>query len=189
MKKLDEGTLKLKYGDVSLKSLFDHLHQFIRLRSQLKNLELSVRLEGPIPNCVQADKRRIMQILLNLACNSIKYTFEGGVEIVGRMRDATHFVVEISDTGIGIDPSLLERIFSMFGLIDKKASTHETGVGIGLYLCKRLVDMMQGKIAIQSVQGRGTKCTVEIPVVPTIGTHSPGPVLITCIPVRVFGAI
>ncbi|MDR3734836.1 MAG: HAMP domain-containing sensor histidine kinase [Acidobacteriaceae bacterium] len=171
-----EGTLQLNYGKVNLHSMFDRLRQFIELRSQLKHLALTVRLDGPVPPWVRADKRRLMQVLLNLAHNAIKYTFNGEVKIVGKMKDDSRFVVEISDTGLGIDPGLLDRIFSMFGLIDKKVRSHETGIGIGLYLCKRIVDTMEGTISIDSVQGRGTKCTVEIPTPPIVPAPSTCPV-------------
>lgn len=154
----------LNQGTVDLRNMFNRLKQFIELRSQLKHLDLSIELTGPIPQYVRADKRRLMQVLLNLSHNAIKYTFNGDVKIRGWMKTDSRFAVEISDTGLGIDPELLDKIFSMFGLIDKKMRSHETGIGIGLYLCKRIIDAMDGNISIKSIVNKGTICTIEIPV-------------------------
>jgi len=112
---------------VNLRGVFHRLLPFIQLKSQLKNLSLTVKFDGEIPKVVYTDKRRLMQVLLNLSYNAIKYTFKGEVVIRGWMKDPTTFAVEINDTGIGIEPHLLESVFSMFGLVEKKAVCHETG--------------------------------------------------------------
>ncbi len=153
---------------MSLEKIFARLRQLTELRAQLKRLRFVVRFDGTAPKSVRLDGKRLMQVLLNLAHNAIKYTYEGEVHIVGRMDQDETLVVEVSDTGIGIEPVLLDRIFLIFGLVDKKVRAHETGVGIGLYLCKQIVDAMHGEIAINSSHGVGTRVTLKIPAPPPV---------------------
>ncbi len=106
-----------------------------------------------------------MQVLLNLCYNAIKYTFQGEIAVAATMKKETEILsVEIRDTGVGIEPSMLGHVFNMFGLVERKASSHETGIGIGLYLCKQIVTKLCGTITMESEKGKGTKCVVELPV-------------------------
>ncbi len=120
--------MELKRQRVSLRSLFEHMHQLISLQTSTKNLKLTVRLDGTIPEFVYTDKRRLMQVLVNLCFNSIKYTFQGEIALTGMMRGEKLFVAEVRDTGIGIEPSLRDNISRMFGLIERKSVAHETGL-------------------------------------------------------------
>ncbi len=150
---------------MSLDSVFIRLRDFLKLKTQIKNIYLSVKLEGYVPPFVKTDKRRLMQVLLNLSYNAVKYTFKGGVTITGRMKpDENHiFAVDIADTGVGIEPHLLRGVFNMFGMIDKKVNSHETGIGVGLYLCKNILVALGGSIEVTSQPGKGTTCHIELP--------------------------
>lgn len=112
---------------MAVKKLFNRLKQFTGLKAHVRNIGLDVRLEGDFPRYIYTDKRRLMQVLLNLSYNAIKYTFAGEVTVVAKMKDASTLLVEVRDTGIGIDSEVLSGIFTMFGMVDKKTNAHETG--------------------------------------------------------------
>ncbi len=113
---------------MNLGALFRRLQQFLELKALTRKLRLEVRFQGPPQAEVLTDKRRVMQVLLNLCYNAIKYTFCGGVEVTGRFLEDRKLRIEVADTGIGIDPQKLESVCAMFGMVDTKASSHETGM-------------------------------------------------------------
>ncbi len=120
--------MALRTQRVDLRSLFARLKQFIALKAEIKQLKLTVRLDGDIPERVYTDKRRMMQILLNLCYNAVKYTFKGEITVTGHMAAEKLLEIEVRDTGIGIDPSFLAGICHMFGLVERKSHAHETGM-------------------------------------------------------------
>ncbi len=127
IRQLVEGNLHTTEHDTNLRKFFARLEQFVSLKARARQIGLEVHLEGWIPRTIRTDKRRLMQVLLNLCYNSIKYTFKGEVTVRAKMQDGGTLRIEVSDTGIGIEPSVLASIFSMFSMIEKKANEHQTG--------------------------------------------------------------
>jgi CheY-like chemotaxis protein len=117
------------------------------------------------PLWVHADFTRLAQAFANLLNNAVKYTDRGGRITVSASVDRGEAVVVISDTGIGIDPSLLPSIFDMFVQIEQGASRARSGLGIGLALARRLVQLHEGQIGAHSIgPGGGTSFTVRLPL-------------------------
>jgi len=116
------------------------------------------------PLWIDADFTRMSQALANLLNNAVKYTERGGrVSITGTLRDGD-VIIEVQDTGIGIDPALMPRIFDMFMQADRRSSRAQTGLGIGLTLAKRLVELHDGRLEARSDgPGTGTTFTVRVP--------------------------
>ena len=122
------------------------------------------------PLCVYGDFTRLAQAFANLLNNAVKYTDSGGRIAVSASVDVDEAVVEVSDTGIGIDPALLPRIFDMFMQIEQGMSRARSGLGIGLTLARRLIELHDGRIEARSPgTGAGTAFLVRLPVVAGVG--------------------
>ena len=159
----DNNALKMQWKTFNLGEL---LNQNVRLMRPLA-LKKNIVLEGENISDVEitADEQKIKQLVLILVDNAIKYTPEGG-KVVLRYNDRIGNMVGFSvmDTGIGIAPEDLDRIFERFFRVDKARSREMGGNGLGLSIAHELVKMHKGKINVESVVDQGTKFTVELPI-------------------------
>jgi signal transduction histidine kinase len=107
----------------------------------------------------------VKQILLNLLSNALKFTHHGGVTIGAKKnaRDKT-IMLTVADTGIGISPADQERIFEDFRQLDNSPTRAYGGTGLGLSICRRLAQMLDGRISVQSVEGKGSTFTLTLPI-------------------------
>lgn len=138
-----------------------------RLRPQAEGKGLRMRLEVPDGLTVRSDADALAQILFNLLDNAIKYTPQGEVAVTaGRVETADDdwVVISISDTGVGIPPEHLPRIFERFYRIDKARSRQEGGFGLGLSIVKHLTEAHGGKVTVQSEVGKGSTFTLWLPL-------------------------
>ena len=135
------------------------------LRDGAQARGLTVTAEGPEHLWVQGDPLRFRQILLNLVGNALKFTAQGGVTIV-LQPGATGLGLEIRDTGIGMTPEQVSRLFTPFTQADTSTSRRFGGTGLGLSIVKRLVDIMGGTIRIDSVPDQGTRFILALPLPP-----------------------
>jgi signal transduction histidine kinase/HPt (histidine-containing phosphotransfer) domain-containing protein/ActR/RegA family two-component response regulator len=148
----------------------------IRPKAVEKDLDLSVDFDGPIPRRVQTDPLRLKQILVNLLGNSIKFTSKGGV----RMRvacdhaaegDAATLRIGIRDTGIGMSPEQVARLFRPFTQADESMTRKYGGTGLGLVISKRLATLLGGDITVTSEPGFGSTFTVKLDTGPLAGVE------------------
>jgi signal transduction histidine kinase len=127
-----------------------------------KQLELRIVSPGP-GSKVESDPTKVRQILVNLLSNAVKFTDTGTVSaeaiLVGK-----EFLLKVSDTGIGIQPDNLHRIFDPFWQVEQKATRRATGTGLGLTVTKRLANLLGGDVDVMSNVGEGTTFTVRLPV-------------------------
>jgi len=111
-----------------------------------------------------ADRQKVKQIVLNLLSNALKFTPDGSVNVVARYRPASDEVtIAVVDTGIGIAPAEQEKVFEDFQQADSSPTRQYTGAGLGLSICRRLADMMDGRITLQSQVGKGSTFTLVLP--------------------------
>jgi two-component system, sensor histidine kinase len=171
--KLEAGKLELEYLDFHLPSLLrDALNLFVEKRhdKRRKNLNLETRFEDSLPISVKSDPTRLRQILINLIGNAYKFTESGGVTIVGKryQTDAgdMFFHIAVHDTGIGIRPEIINNLFSEFTQADASISRRFEGSGLGLSICRRLVEMMGGEIGVESEYGVGSTFWFTLPYIP-----------------------
>jgi signal transduction histidine kinase len=116
---------------------------------------------------ITTDAGKVQQILLNLLANAVKYTEEGSVRLDVRLdvqSSAKTIIFTISDTGIGIAPEHLERIFDPFWQVEQKTTRRYGGTGLGLSVTRRLVHLLHGTVTVHSTTGQGSTFTVRLPV-------------------------
>ncbi|MBM3293750.1 MAG: HAMP domain-containing protein [Candidatus Aminicenantes bacterium] len=151
-------------ASVDVREIAEGVLEMFRPRFLAKGL--SLRLEAPDDGLVvKADPYRIEQMLINLVDNALKYT-EGGAVAVKLGREGGQTVLEVVDTGIGIVPAEMSRIFERFYVVDKSRSRRAGGTGLGLSIVKHIVEGHGGTVEVRSVPGEGTAFTVRLPSSP-----------------------
>ncbi len=166
--KIEAGCFELDPISCDLRKVLDQTLKPLRVRCRDKKLDLDLELDPRIPEAVLADPMRLQQILINLVGNAIKFTAKGSVQVkLAVAADADdqvqlHFAVH--DTGIGIPPEKQELIFKAFSQADSSTTRRFGGTGLGLSICVRLVEMMGGKIQVESTPGQGSCFHFQISV-------------------------
>ncbi len=125
---------------------------------------LAVRLP-PSPIWIDGDSTRLEQVVVNLLNNAAKYTDEGGHIWLSLQQEGNEAVLHVRDSGVGIAPDLMPRIFDLFTQAERSLARSQGGLGIGLCLVQRLVEMHGGKVAAYSALGQGSEFVVRLPVV------------------------
>lgn len=153
--KIEAGRLDLHRNEVHLPRLLDQIVTMFRLQAADRGIEFIYTCRTPLPRYVVTDEKRLRQILINLLSNAIKFTHQGQVTLEVRYRNqVAEFVVR--DTGIGISPEHLERIFRPFERIREPGMAPTPGTGLGLTITRLLTDIMGGDIAVDSEPGCGS---------------------------------
>lgn len=159
--KIEAGQLQLVKEEVNLPQCIEKTIQTVKPLAETKGIELKALISDQI-NLFFADTRRVEQILLNLLSNAVKFTEKGFVEVSAK-EDASNIVVRIKDTGIGIKKEDMETLFKTFSQIDSGLSRKYEGTGLGLSISKRLVELMGGRIWVESVWGKGSTFSFSLP--------------------------
>ncbi len=169
--KIETGKLELEHMPVDLRDCIESTLDLVAPRAAEKQLDLIYWMESTVPVAVLGDVTRLRQVLVNLVGNAVKFTDHGEVLIsvsarpdpVGRLR--LHFSVK--DTGIGIPAVAQQRLFKAFSQVDASTTRRFGGTGLGLAISQRLVELMGGRIWVESEPGRGSVFQFEIPAEPT----------------------
>jgi signal transduction histidine kinase/BarA-like signal transduction histidine kinase/HPt (histidine-containing phosphotransfer) domain-containing protein len=172
--KIESGKLALESHPFELHTCIEEVLELLAPKAAEKNLDLSYTLDSTIPRVLVCDPTRLRQILVNLVGNALKFTSQG--EIAMEIKAAAHGEREaaaghdtdfirhpqqwllhftVRDTGIGIPVERQHRLFNLFEQIDTSTSRHYGGTGLGLAICKRLCEMMGGRIWVESAEGKG----------------------------------
>ncbi|MDF2606124.1 MAG: transcriptional regulator [Bacillales bacterium] len=159
--KIEEDKLSFTYEWVDINDILNTLVETIKPRSSDKNISLKLD-EGELP-LLSLDGSRVQQIFFNLIDNALRYTENGSVYIK-TYQSGNDAVITVSDTGIGIPKEELELIFDRFHRVEKSRSRNLGGTGLGLSIVKRLVELQNGKIIVESKLGTGTKFTIIFPI-------------------------
>jgi PAS domain S-box-containing protein len=159
--KIEAGHLELENVDFSLGELLDELATLVQTRARTKDVEVLFRTDPEIPPGLVGDPLRLRQVLVNLCDNAIKFTDSGEVVVRTLLEERTQNEIvlrfAVRDTGIGISAEQQSRLFQPFSQADGSTSRRFGGSGLGLSICKRLVEMMGGRISVDSEPGRGSE--------------------------------
>ena len=178
--KIEAGKLQLDIHAFELESLLRDLAVVLGGNLGQKDVEVMFDLDPQLPSALLGDSLRLQQVLINLAGNALKFTQQGQVliklEQVQRVGDTVQLRIEVSDTGIGIGPEQLERIFQGFTQAEASTTRRFGGTGLGLVICKRLVSLMDGELHVASEPGVGSRFWFAI----TLGVVQALPLRETC---------
>lgn len=160
--KIGAGRMELDESLFDLPALIQTTLELLSGRAAAKRINLICELDPQLPRLVIGDQFRLRQILLNLLNNAIKFTDQGSVRVTAvRMSfeksDSALIAMEVIDTGIGIPSDQISRLFKSFSQIRSGSATKQEGTGLGLTICKQLVQLMKGDISVQSEAGRGSR--------------------------------
>lgn len=169
--KIETGKMDIAASDYSLSSLLNDAVIMIQERIDNEGLELRLDIDGTIPDVLYGDEVRIKQIILNLMTNAVKYTRQGWVQLAVKKQSVSECLdeeallleIRVSDSGVGIKKEDLPRLFVEFERLDPLKNRSIEGTGLGLSITARLVNLMGGKISVESEYGKGSCFIVLIP--------------------------
>ncbi len=178
LSKIEAGRFDIEALPFDLESICHDVVELLQPRAAERDLELALRVEPGTPAHLVGDPSRVRQVLLNLVGNALKFTHAGRVRIlvsgarVGLTRAEVH--VEVQDSGIGIAPAKIALLFQPFTQADGSMSRRYGGTGLGLVICKRLIELMGGTVGCDSVEGQGSTFwfTLQLPVDPAAASPS-----------------
>lgn len=164
--KIEAGKVTLETIDFDLHGLVHSIAMMLSPQAQTKGLNFSVRIDPETPFLLRGDPVHMRQVLINLVGNAIKFTEKGGIEInvklVNEEPTSATIKFEVTDTGIGIAPEAQARIFESFTQADASTTRRYGGTGLGTTIAKQLVELMKGRIGLQSTPGVGSTFWCEI---------------------------
>jgi signal transduction histidine kinase len=163
---IEAGHLSLSYVIFQTPELVENMHSVMDKISADKGLTLTSSISPDMPETLNNDPERLQQILVNLVNNAIKFTNKGGVNVRVYYVTEEHWAFDVTDTGPGIAIEDQKYIFDPFRQIEGTATRAHGGIGLGLSIVKRIVDLMGGRIFVQSTVGQGTTFTVILPFEP-----------------------
>jgi signal transduction histidine kinase/DNA-binding NarL/FixJ family response regulator len=166
--KLEAGNFSIDPKPVPLATLVDEMSSMMTPQAEIRGLALNQSLEPNLPKWIRIDPVRLKQILINLISNAIKFTDRGSVSISvarAKLGSRAALAFEVKDTGIGIPNEKVASVFERFTQADTKASRGRGGTGLGLSISRRLAELMEGTLALESQVGTGTTVRLTIPLI------------------------
>ena len=164
--KIEANKFEIVNSEYKIMDMLDDLTALSKARlGETKPIEFRTHFDETLPPVLYGDHSRIKQICLNLLTNSIKYTKEGYIDFkvdYVRSGDVVRLIISVEDTGIGIKKENIDKLFTTFQRLDLEKNISIEGTGLGLAITKKLVDLMDGTIVVQSEYGNGSKFTVAI---------------------------
>jgi len=162
--KIEAGKVRAERSPLVLGAMIDRAVALVSHRAYEKGLRFRVEEAAGLPLTIIGDSLRQAQILGNLLSNAVKFTPAGGTVVLSVDRIGGDLVLRVSDTGIGMSPEQIGRLFQPFEQADGSTTRHYGGSGLGLSICRHLVDLMDGEISVESSLGAGSLFTVRLPL-------------------------
>jgi signal transduction histidine kinase len=162
LSKIEAGLLEIQYEPVNPQAIFTELQQIFSIKMAEKNLELIMEIDESLPSVLFLDETRLRQVLLNLIGNAVKFTDSGYLKLCANKEAYTNqeqidLILAVEDSGIGIPSNQQAFIFESFRQVDGQSTREYGGTGLGLAITKRLVDLMNGEISVESNPGKGSR--------------------------------
>ncbi|WP_166831357.1 PAS domain-containing protein [Thalassoroseus pseudoceratinae] len=170
LSKIEAGRMTMHTQRLSPRLLVNEVVESLHWRTKNSRIALRVTTVGLVPAWIESDLTRLRQILINLIGNALKFTHEGSIEVCLQTKQTSSgerqlLEFAVTDTGIGVDEKNLDRLFEPFTQVDDSATRQHGGTGLGLTICKRLVEMLGGEISLESRLGEGSTFRFVIPYV------------------------
>jgi signal transduction histidine kinase len=183
LSKVEAGRMELTPGPVRLQETLESGLILLRERANRHGIALGLRVDPDVPEVVEADERKVKQIVFNLLSNAVKFTPDGGrVDVLAQhvpLGQAGAVLVSVRDTGVGVAPEDQERIFEVFQQAGQGATGAQEGTGLGLTLARQLVELHGGRIRVTSRPGAGSTFSFTLPLraagPPAAGAAAAGP--------------
>jgi len=165
--KIEAGRMEIEAVEINTKDFFKELFLSMNLKAMEKGLLLTLKCVAPIPRLITTDPVRLRQILINVVSNAIKFTQKGGVQILVGWRDATSLIrgvlqVDVVDTGVGIEPQYVGKLFNPFVQADSSTTRRFGGTGLGLALSRKLARALGGDVELLKSSPQGSVFRIEI---------------------------
>ena len=163
--KIEAGKIEITNSNYNTKELFESTAKLIQARIGDKPLNFKVEIAEDIPDVLYGDKFNIKKVMINLLTNAVKYTESGYVDFkvtCVKSNNICRLIIAVEDSGRGIKPKDIDKLFTKFNRFDEDRNTTIEGTGLGLAITKQLVELMNGKIVVQSVYGKGSRFTVAL---------------------------
>jgi len=185
--KIESGKLTIEHVEFSPAKMLAEVASLMRVKALEKGLSFSAAADAPLPAAVRADPTRLRQILLNLISNAVKFTESGSVRVTARCGPApqgseAQLEIRVSDTGIGMDETQVQRLFQPFFQGDSSTTRRFGGTGLGLAICGPLVRAMGGVIEVKTKPHEGSEFTVRLPVEIGEGTQDAADLVVSAAP-------
>jgi signal transduction histidine kinase/ActR/RegA family two-component response regulator len=169
LSKIEAGKMTAEIIDCSPVEIVRDIAAMMRVRAVEKNIAFNCEFPGPIPAAIRSDPTRIRQVLINLVGNAIKFTHHGAVSVITRLEKPVspkgpRLCFEVADSGIGMTEEQQERLFQPFSQADNSTTRKYGGTGLGLVICRRLVEMLGGEVRCESQRDRGSRFIVTLDV-------------------------
>jgi PAS domain S-box-containing protein len=161
---IQANTATLQESCFTSVELFQQVIPGLEIMAKRKGLQFTTSIDPKLPQELYGDERRLRQILVNLIGNAIKFTKEGRVHASLQCPDSAHWIMQVTDTGIGIPEEAHSSIFEPFKQADNAITRENRGIGLGLSITKQLVELMGGRIVFESQVGAGSTFTVLLPL-------------------------
>ena len=163
--KIEAGRLVLEQNNIDLYRLVEGIQEMLRLKAQAKNIDLIIRYSDRVPQYIQTDEQKLRQVLINLLANAVKFTFQGEVRLTinHNLQKPHQLNFEVRDTGSGIAPEELDTLFIPF-VQTQTGRQSQSGTGLGLSICQEYVELMGGKIEVESQVDCGSSFSFTIPI-------------------------
>lgn len=163
--KIEAGKMEIKETDYNPREIIDNIIKLVSTRIGEKALVINTNIASSIPEYLHGDAGKVKEIITNILTNAIKYTDKGkvSIDVDSKIEDKQcELIIAISDTGRGIKEEQMPKLFSTFERLESDKNTSLEGTGLGLSITKKLVELMNGKIAVESTYGKGSKFTVTL---------------------------
>ena len=170
----ESGELKVEYQEFSISETLDDICTMFKQSVERKGLELSCKIDKNIPRLIYTDPKRLRQTIVNLISNAIKFTEKGYIKVDATLshtlntdesNNIPNLLISVSDTGIGIAKTEFNRIFTPFYQVDGSVTRSYSGTGLGLAMSNKIIELMGGKILLESHSNQGSTFTISIPLI------------------------
>lgn len=159
--RIEQGRIKVTLTDTNVIEVIDKVITVMTPMTSQKGLSLTFeKLNLPL---VKTDPERLRQVITNLVSNSVKYTLKGGITVSAK-EEGGFLKVTVKDTGVGIPPEHMSKLFGKFHRVQDKLTTEVRGTGLGLWITKQLIEIMGGKIYVESIYGSGSSFSFTLPI-------------------------